>query len=126
MEPKQQAPTPAPTMTTPEPPAGMPQSPAPEPAHEPAFVGPLIGVLIIILVLLLGGLYLWGSARMEETERATQDTVMEETSLADTDASQTNEFSQMEAELDASLAGIDTNFSDIDAALDAESNTTAE
>lgn len=109
----------APEVTPPSIPDGTPATPgAPTtvvPAHEPAFVAPLIGVLIFVLVLVLGGLYLWGSARMGQTVTVPEATLSETPEAV---PASTDEFAAIEAELDASFSSMDDDFSDIDAVLD--------
>ena len=118
---------------TPENVASTPTPPAPgEPKEHSSALGPILGVLIIILVLVLGGLYLWGGALVNERDDMMDDDEMmdgmhdqDENSVeADIEAlgnvNQSDELEAIEEDLDNTLLELDQELDDIDDLLEEE------
>lgn len=103
------------------PPPAMNVMPEPAPERTHALLIPIIGVGVVLLVLTLGGFYLWGSLLTEETPAA--DTApmptAQDTTGTSAGATASDDFSDLEAELNQDIRGDETDLEAIDAALDA-------
>lgn len=76
---------------------------------EQSAVGPTIALIVIILILLVGGLYFWSQNQGDTTERPARD----------------DEVNSIEADIEASnLDATESDLDDVDAAFDAEGETT--
>lgn len=78
--------------------------------------GPLVGLLLLVAAVALGGLYLWGS--MLSYDEPVETTLPPGQRTRSSGTSEEAALEEVSASLDNDLKSLDTDFSDIDKALE--------
>ena len=89
--------------------------------QKQTFLGPLIGILLAVIVLALGWLYLWPTTGTNEADGGTTAEPSDspaESAPANHAPSSPEDLSDIEADLEAEVSGIDEDLNVIDAAFE--------